>query len=56
MVLVRAEEEKYQLEIEESFHRLSETSFRALRMKLPRSKQLINWEVFALQGNIGGGK
>ncbi|KAH7817626.1 F-actin capping protein, alpha subunit [Monocercomonoides exilis] len=47
-----SEEQKFQQSIDESFIRLAESSFRALRMKLPRSKTKINWDVFALQGNM----
>lgn len=50
---IEVEEAAYEQAVDESFLRCSETSLRLIRMQLPRSKTLINWDTFALQGKVG---
>ncbi|KAK2942806.1 putative F-actin-capping protein subunit alpha [Blattamonas nauphoetae] len=52
VVKIMEHESKFQMSVDDSFLRLSETSFKQLRMQLPRSKTTINWETLQFQGKI----
>eukprot|EP00708_Paratrimastix_pyriformis_P003638 GAFH01002425.1.p2 GENE.GAFH01002425.1~~GAFH01002425.1.p2 ORF type:complete len:293 (-),score=64.34 GAFH01002425.1:300-1106(-) len=53
IALIRANEQKYHSQIDESFTRLGEDTFRALRFQLPISKQRVDWQTIAAQSKVG---
>lgn len=53
ITVIQNSEAKLINEIDDCFVRLKDSTFKNLRRKLPISRTLINWDTFALQGNIG---